>query len=425
MPEVNDYYTKIKPSLRQFTPADVIKASAIPPRTPLGPLVLRLLRLAIWLRSALKWPFFFALVCLTAAQIALLKLLASPPRQPRSRLHERAVELAGEFGTQYPLWPYSILVKSMGWAFLEQHLPRGSEDRKHVLELAIGEGSFSKRVFSGSDNVVGVDVNPVSLSKAATMPNVSKAVVANCLVPPIAPGSFSVVLANNFLHHVSDKGGALTRWAQIAPRMLFNESTPLWSQSWPVPRFLRAIGLRRIAAFSAALLDRLGSQDLLTEPVLTELVQKHVNITDKQTYFAENTYLFATLPCLVALNMGAIPEELKQIAQKKPFRSLTARMTSTLIKLLIEYDERQARDRDVFISYAVRSRSCSANTLPVQFLMCASCGRGRLDDEGGCPECGHKYRTIDGMLFLLEPGLKHIEDSYDPADAAAFASEHL
>ena len=82
--EINHYYTKVKPTLRQFTPDDVIKASAVPPRGPLGPLLLRLLRLAIRLRTVLRWPFFFGLLALTAVEIAVLKLLVKRPPLVRS-----------------------------------------------------------------------------------------------------------------------------------------------------------------------------------------------------------------------------------------------------------------------------------------------------------------------------------------------------
>jgi RNA polymerase subunit RPABC4/transcription elongation factor Spt4 len=423
--EINDYYTKIKPSLRQFTPSDVIRASAIPPRGPLGPLFLRLLRLAIRARGLLSGLFFVVLLCLSAIEIVVLRLIAQPPPRQRSRLHQRAAELATEFGSQYPLWPYSILIKSMAWAFLEEHLPPAAGVRTDVIELAIGEGSFSSRIFSPRDRVVGLDVNPVSLSKAAKLPHVATAVVANCLAPPIAPGSFSVLVANNFLHHVSDKGGTLAHWARIAPTILFNESTPLWSESWPVPRLLRALRLRKLARFASDLLNRLGSQDLLPEPALTALTSEHVDIVDMRTYFSENTYLFATLPCVAALNMGAVPEELKRIAHLKPFARITTRITNTLVRLLLEYDERQDRSRDVFVSYAGRSRTCGGVTGSPQFLTCVSCRRGCLDDEGCCQACGRKYTTIDGMLFLLEPELDHIRQSYDSANAEAFAAEHL
>jgi hypothetical protein len=424
--EVNDYYTKIKPSLRQFTPDDVIKASAIPPRTGFGPLLLKLLRVSIRLRSALKWPCFFSLFSLVALETAFLRLITRPTRGERSAIHQRASELVAGFASQYPLWPYSILIKALHQAFVERQLPRHTDGPTRVLELAIGEGSFSSRIFSSNgDRIVALDINPVSLSKAAALPHVSRAIVANCLRPPISSGSFSVLLANNFLHHVSDKAGVLARWAAIAPTVVFNESTPLWSESWPVPRLLRFLRLRKSARFAADLLNRLGSQDLLSEPELTRVVSTHIDIREARTYFDENTYLFATLPCAVALNMGAVPEELKQIALRRPFRRMTTRLTVALARLLIQYDEGRDRQRDVFVSYAGASRHCSMVSFPPQFLCCPSCGEGHLNDANKCGTCGRQYNTTDGMLFVLEPDLAHIEHSYDPVQAAAFAREHL
>jgi hypothetical protein len=423
--EVNDYYTKIKPSLREFTADDVIKASAVAPRSPLGPLLLHLLRLAIKVRALLKWPFLIALLCLSTGEIVLLRVLTSRRRPERSRLHRRAAELSAEFTSQYPLWPYSILIKSLAWAFVEEHLPPNSVERKHVLELAIGEGSFSGRIFSGTDEVVGLDVNPVSLSKAVRFPHVRKAVVANCMIPPIHDGAFSVVLANNFLHHVSDKRGTLGRWARLAPLLLFNECTPLWSESWPVPRVLGAIGLRRASRFASDLLNRLGSQDLVPESTLTNLAAEHIDILEKRTYFSENTYMFATLPCVLALNMGAVPEELKRAAQSRPFRKITAKLTAALVRLLIDYDEQQSRGRDVFVSYAGRSRFCTRRYATNGYLRCVRCGQGCLNADQACGRCGHRYASADGMVFLLDADLQHIERSYDPTNAAAFADEHL
>jgi hypothetical protein len=310
-------------------------------------------------------------------------------------------------------------------AFLEQELIPMLGRQLKVVEVAIGEGTFSARIFPPTSRIVGLDINPVSLKKASELPHVNQAVVCDCLEPPLLAGSFDVLLANNFLHHVSDKSTTLARWSELVCHVVFNESTPFWALSWPIPFLLRKVGLRKWGHQMAETFRKMAAQDLQPEPVVTGIVEEHLRIVRKESYFSERTYFLANLFCLAGLDV-VIPEEVKRVLLGKCLRSVMVRLTTALTKLLLRFDQFQDRSRDVLISYAGESKSgIPANPPPEGSLGCPACKDGALDAAHKCLSCGTHYKVIDGMLFLLPPRLKHIAETYDPAAAAAFPGEHL
>ena len=132
-----------------------------------------------------------------------------------SDLHRRALGYVDSFIEQYPMHLYPILAKSFELAFLIPYFKETEENRSEIVEVAIGEGTLSKRLFTGGQRVTGVDLNPYSLVKAAKFPHVARAIVGDGLNPPLQAGSFELLISNNFLHHVTQKEKTISKCKEI------------------------------------------------------------------------------------------------------------------------------------------------------------------------------------------------------------------
>lgn len=423
--EVNDFYTKVKPRLETLAPTHVVATSRDRWRQPIGATLFTIVRLGMALRKFAPILFVIPQVAVALVQVVALRIALGRRPAPLTGVHRRAADLAEQFSQQYPLWPYLTVAKSLELAFLQQTLGPRLGAQPHIVEIAIGEGTFSRRVFPRESRIVGLDIHPISLRKAADLPHVEQAVVCDCLDPPIVPGAFDVLVANNFLHHVSDKHGTLGRWSGRVRTLVFNECTPSWSLGLPLPWLMSRLGLERAAVVVAAFVDHLCAQDLRPRATLTALIEEHARIEESASYFSERTYALATTFCFLALNIGPIPEEMKRLLLRRWWRRPVLRLTTHLTRLLLRYDQQQDRSRDVFLSFAVTSRVAVPTSGSASRLRCPACHAGVLDPSNVCSVCRTVYKVRDRMLFLLAPELVHIEESYDPAAAAEFPDEHL
>jgi len=221
--------------------------------------------------TALKNRLFFgnelrAALFPLALLAGLLLLLALRRARSRGRgpiaspVHRQALAHLDAFIRQYPLHLYPILAKALELAYLKERLAAEAAGDSCVLEVGIGEGTLSARLFGGGLRVTGIDLNPYSLLKASTLPHVARAIVGDGLDPPIHPGTFDLLLSVNFLHHVSQKEAVIANWARVAAVLLFNENTPFWASGWTVPYLLRHLGLRTLAARRARAVHRTGEE---------------------------------------------------------------------------------------------------------------------------------------------------------------------
>src|SRR6185295_14905132 len=137
-------------------------------------------------------------------------------------------------------------------SYLKQELKDKLPADARFIEMAIGEGSLSRRFFTPESNVVALDINTRALRRAATLPHVKDAIICNIMDCPLKPGSFDAVVSNNFLHHVTDKERVLEIWARLAPTAIFNECTDEWKSAWPGPYALDSLGFKHWSAQRAA-----------------------------------------------------------------------------------------------------------------------------------------------------------------------------
>ncbi len=418
--EINEYYTKTKPRLAAFNPAAVSEAAARTEPSRFARFLMWGYALAVRIRRLLPWLFLPMLFAAGLLEIALLRLVLAVRPPERTGLHERSRPIVRELVDQYPFGAYAVVWKSLQLGYLRESLPWSEMHR--VVEAAIGEGTFSARVFQERLKVDGMDINPISLKKAAVLPHVQRALVCDCTEPPLHPGSVDLLISNNFLHHVTDKGRVLRNWSKVARYCAFNDCTPDWSRALPPSWILRKVGLIGLSNRIAAVVDTLGAQSLQPREVLEATVNEHFEVVSSASFFSARTYCIANVYSLLCLHMGPIPEEIKQCLLHPWLRRMSTGLTQELCDLLIQFDSRERRDEDVALCYIGRSRSVAAS--PRQQGLRCECG-GEVNEGGECNACALRYSCVDGMWFILPAHLKYVEANYDPRAAAEFPREHL
>jgi hypothetical protein len=345
-------------------------------------------------------------------------------RAPATALTERAIKRVPEFLEQYPFHLYPVVVKSLEFAFLEVELNRLLSERTHFLEIAIGEGTFSRKIFPPNADVVGLDLNPYSLLKAVHLPHVKRAVVCDCLRPPISGGHFDAVIANNFLHHVTRKAETLANWSKVAPELIFNESTPYWASHWAPPLILRKLGFKRAAQLKVDEILLTQMQHLDSKETLEKLVLKDYEIIESSSYFSARTFFICAVYSFIMRCYGPpTPAHLKNLFLRKPLRWFALPLTRVMAELLIRYDQHQDRSQDVYVSFVCKSRFAFGRPLE-NYLNCPRCD-AKLTESDRCQGCGKQYESQDHMLFLLPQEIEDIETGYDPNLARLTPAEHL
>jgi len=345
-------------------------------------------------------------------------------KRPLSPLHQKALHYVPEFISQYPMHLYPVIAKSLEMAFIKENIERITQDlRGEVVELAIGDGTFSRRIFSEKNRVVGFDLNPYSLTQVKKYAHVKQRVVADCLNPPIGPGGASLIVCNNFLHHVTNKEETLKNWASIARYALFNENTNYWAEGWLKPHLLKSIGIRWAAQKAAGQISARSLQILWERPRLGILVRQFYEIQREESFFHEKVFFLSSICSALLFCYGPPTPELQKKVMNGIFAPLTKKITYHLAKTLIEYDSILPRDRDVFICWFLESKQLKQNSARDEIeLICPDC-RERLQGNQ-CMRCHRSFDEIEGMLFLLPKELTQ-EILFKKEKADLLGEEHL
>jgi len=345
-------------------------------------------------------------------------------KHPLSPLHQKALHYIPEFISQYPMHLYPIIAKSLEMAFIKESIERITRDlRGGVVELAIGDGTFSSRIFSEKNRIVGFDLNPYSLIQVKKYAHVRQCVVADCLNPPIGAGGASLIVSNNFLHHVTNKEGTLKHWAAIARYALFNENTNYWAEGWLKPYVLKSIGFKWAAQKAADQIAARSLQTLWEKPQLGILVRQFYDIEREESFFHEKVFFLSSICSALLFCYGPPTPELQKRVMNGIFAPLTKKITYHLAKALIEYDAILKRDRDVFICWSLESKQLEQNVVGDGIkLICPDC-RERLQGNQ-CVRCQRSFDEIMGMLFLLPKELTQ-EIPFREEKAQLLGEEHL
>jgi SAM-dependent methyltransferase len=349
--------------------------------------------------------------------IVYLKLKVGAKRDSINPLHFGAIEQVDDLAEQYPLSFYPILYKSIQISYLKQELRDKLRAEARFIEMAIGEGSLSRRFFPPSANVVALDINTRALRRAATLPHVKDAIICNIMDSPVKPGSFDAVVSNNFLHHVTDKERVLQIWAGLAPTAIFNECTDEWKLAWPGPYVLSKLGMNDWSANRAARVEDKFNNTFLPADVVDAKVETHHDIARRVSYLSKPVMSLCFLFCVLQRANGPLTgEDARPILAlcRGILRPLVMPATRELARLLIVWDALRNRTEDAYVSYTITSR-CFSKAEGPGYLLCPNCRK----DLGGVPECsacGIKYDRICDMLFLLPKELAHVQSNFNPAD---------
>jgi hypothetical protein len=233
-----------------------------------------------------------------------------------------------------------------------------------------------------------------------------------------------LLIANNFLHHVTHKEETLQSWSRIAEKALFNENTPTWASGWPKPYLLKRFGQPDKAAEAATFIEQLSLQSLETLESLKSEISKHYEILVTSSYMSERTFFYCGLYSLIMGCYGPpTPAHLKPLFLSRRLGWLVRPLTTSVARLLIRYDEYQDRSTDSFVSYVCKSKNFVASNAQT-FLVCPNCQSG-LTEDIQCARCGKKFSHTDGMLFLLPKELDDLQREYDATVTAEIPKEHL
>lgn len=383
---------------------------------PSGPTAKGLVRRALHLISV---PL---IILLALGMVAGLRIALARRAPTQSQLHNDADAFVEGLVAQYPFHLYPVVAKSLELAYLKRNLSPLLAARPSVLEIAIGEGTLSARVFADRGEVTGLDLNPHSLVKSAGMPHVKRAIVGDALNPPVRPGAFDLVLALNFLHHVTDKSTTLASWARIARVLMFNENTPFWATSGTIPYVLKRLGLRGAARRAAARIERHLMQRLVGRSTLTQEVATVMQASE-ESFLSERCFFLCGLFSFLMISYGPpTPALLKRIFLG-PLRAVALPLTTAVARLLVRLDAYQDRATDTFVFFHGPSRATLGPTDDPGDLLCPRCS----SELGGaqCSACGASFPEADGMLFLLPSQFAYIFDEYLARGDATMPNEHL
>jgi 2-polyprenyl-3-methyl-5-hydroxy-6-metoxy-1,4-benzoquinol methylase len=357
--------------------------------------------------------------------VGYLKIRIHFLKKNESDIHKKALEFVPELVAQYPMHLYPVVAKAIELAFIKTNIDKYIDlnNRKGIVEFAIGDGTLSQKVFKLNDKITAFDINPYSLYHVKDYSHVQKRIIADCLTPPIIQGGAFFIISNNLLHHIEDKNKTLENWSEIAEYALFNENTVFWANSWTKPYILRKLGFKKIAQKSTNRIAEHSLQALLTEEELKRLVRNHFEALVEFSFLKNDVFFLCANFSSLMLCYGPPTPRLNKAIFNKIFAGFSSYLTTNLANLLITYDACLKRKNDTFITWIVKSKIVTnpkaAENISLKCPKCCCSLVGKY-----CSQCDTDFPEIDGMLFLLnDENLEQI--IYNPEKADVLGHEHL
>lgn len=357
--------------------------------------------------------------------IIFLKIKIRFLNNSESVIHKKALEFVPEFVNQYPMHLYPVVAKSIELAFIKSNIDKFIDlnNRKSIVEFAIGDGTLSQKVFKTDDKITAFDINPYSLYHVKNYSHVQTRIIADCLTPPIVPEGAFFLISNNLLHHINEKDITLKNWSKITEYALFNENTIYWAKSWAKPYILQKLGFKRTSKKFTNKIAEHSLQALLNEEELKLLVRKHFEILVEFSFLKNDIFFLCAIFSSLMLCYGPPTPRLNKIIFNNIFPGFFNYLTTNLAKLLITYDACLKRKNDVFITWIVKSKTATNTKVNETIsLMCPNCCHPLVGKH--CSQCDTSFPELDGMLFLLNA--ENAEQIiYDPNKADILGHEHL
>lgn len=376
------------------------------------------------IKSSIELVFIPVLILYGVLLVAIIRIRLVFAGKHRSALHTNALKYIPEFIRQYPMHLYPVVAKSIEMAFIKDNIDKVLDKVKGgVVELAVGDGTMSNRIFRDGHGITAFDLNPYSLIHTKNYQHISKRIIADCLYPPIADGGASFIICNNLLHHITNKEYTVQNWAKSASFALFNENTNYWSSGWTRPYILKKIGLKAIAKEYARRLEEPITQSLWKEDELKLLIRKYYDVIEERSFMHEKVFFLSAVCSALMLCCGPPTPRLQKKILNTVLRPLTSFLTYQMATALMDYDAILPREKDTFISWLVKSKLVADGHLAEEVtLVCPNC-RESLKVKR-CGTCKTEFEEKDGMLFLLPNDLAS-EISYIPGGAEILGKEHL
>ena len=419
--EVNQYYTDQKPRIRRWSHSAALFEMARHAKSIGVVWLYRAAAALVFVRE--RAPILFVPGLFAAGWLVwlrtrwLVRRLAAPADITTLLVH------MDDFAAQYPLNPYAIVSRCTHLPFLREHVggPRPAEAT--IVDLAAGEGSYSNRVFDRPASVVAVDVNPVSLSKAAERRYCRIAIVGDAMDPPFTEGAADVMVCNNLVMHVSDKARVLGRWARLTRVIAYNDVTPNVGRTLPGPRLLGAIGLRRLADSLGDAIAKGGAAQPVDRTAIDALAAQTGRVVASTSYLSPPVHFLCGVMSMLMMHQGPTPDELRRVLQRWPFAGITARLSRALGQTLLLLD-RSATDRsaDAFVAYVVATGA--TRRADGALFRCPDC-RSPLAAPTECRSCGRTFTARGGLTFMLPSAMSYVEQSFDERIASAAPADHL
>jgi len=189
------------------------------------------------------------------------------------------------------LWPmlldlpyFRALLRAVEAGFYE-----GYDLPSPVLDLGCGDGQFASVTFENQLNM-GLDPEHKSLLEAKQWGAYKYLVQSQGANMPFANGYFSSAISNSVLEHISDLQEVLDEAGRLlksgAP-FLFCVPNNLWPEELAVAKWLKNLGLRRLAGAYTRLFTRISRHVniLSAQEWESQLVQAGFRLDDHWSYF--------------------------------------------------------------------------------------------------------------------------------------------
>lgn len=384
---------------------------------------LKIYRLISWLLLVPRILLFPAVVLYSLSLLILLSILRK--YRYNSRLDQEMIKIADNaryFIDQYPFHYYPLVSKSL----LLYHVRLLYKDfpfhEKSIVELAIGEGSFSRLVFHEQVEAVdGFDLSPYSLSKCKPMKHVRNLIVADCLTPPILPGSVDRLHAMNFIHHVTEKSQLLHRWSLLSDELIMNEDTEYWATSSVGATLLRLIGLKKLSALMSGHIEKMSHQCLMSQADLRKIVSKDYDLISESSFMNSFVMFLSNISaCLMVGIYGPpTPSVIKVLS-----RGILKKLILKTAKELIFLDLTRPRNQDVFVLYHCKSRNYKKTSEEVT-VQCPTTGSDFKISTLQTSDSVSVLKKKGGLYFLLEDKLKKIYTNFSEDLTTRIPEQHL
>lgn len=356
---------------------------------------------------------FYAIVyvVLVLAAWAVALSLGRPRRQgPLPPEYETALASYRGFLEIYPTSIYLPVVKSIELGFFKT-----IAKEPPLLEIGVGDGSFSERMFAGcdTDRFLGGDLVPETIFSAQEKGVFKHLAVMDADEVPLPSASAATVLMNNLIHHVPARLQTLREIGRVLKTggcFVFTDNLSGWIENAAEYRFLKALKLESLARrYGRWKLDFL-MQSLIPDASSWEKLasEEGWEMVRAQEFIGPRVMFWCHLFELLNLKQGrAAWGPLERIISVPFFRRAISGPMGRIVEVLLVREGTAMEGRGAYLFVCLRKKVASSSPTPAGgdgfTLVCPVC-RGALvrsEFEWSCSQCRREYPLAKGIPILL------------------------